>query len=98
MPGARIIKKAAPQRRTFTRERIAMPDRSISRRPLLKASGVAAISAFASPLQAGAPEPTTVTPALIEAARKEGKVVFYTSIDLPVSEPIAKAFEAKYPG
>jgi iron(III) transport system substrate-binding protein len=75
-----------------------MPDRNISRRTLLKTSGIAAISAFASPLQAAAPEPATVTPALIEAARKEGKVVFYTSIDLPVAEPIAKAFEAKYPG
>ena len=35
---------------------------------------------------------------LIEAAKKEGKVVCYTSIDLPVAERIAKAFEAKYPG
>src|SRR5262249_36297382 len=69
-----------------------------SRRTVLKASGLAAISAVASPLHAAAPEPTAVTPALIEAARKEGKVVFYTSIDLPVAEPIAKAFEAKYPG
>jgi iron(III) transport system substrate-binding protein len=34
---------------------------------------------------------------LIEAAKKEGKVVYYTSIDLPVAEKIAKAFEAKYP-
>src|SRR5712664_3099792 len=75
-----------------------MPDRTVSRRTLLKTSVIAAISAFASPLQAAAPEPATVTPALIEAARKEGKVVFYTSIDLPIAEPIAKAFEAKYPG
>ena len=37
-------------------------------------------------------------PQLIEAAKKEGKVVYYTSIDLPVAERIAKAFEAKYPG
>ena len=28
----------------------------------------------------------------------EGKVAFYTSIDLPVSERIGKAFEAKFPG
>ena len=35
---------------------------------------------------------------LIEAARKEGKVVWYTAVDLPVAERIAKAFEAKYPG
>src|SRR5215813_9791523 len=75
-----------------------MQGRSISRRTLLEVCGSAAISAFASPLQAAAPEPTTVTPALIESARKEGKVVFYTSIDLPVAELIGKAFEAKYPG
>jgi iron(III) transport system substrate-binding protein len=75
-----------------------MPDRNISRRRLLKASGIAALSAFASPLRAAAPEPTAVTPALIEAARKEGKVAYYTPIDLPVAELIAKAFEAKYPG
>jgi iron(III) transport system substrate-binding protein len=75
-----------------------MPDRNISRRTLLRASGIAAISAYASPLRAAAPEPTAVTPALIEAARKEGRVAYYTPIDLPVAELIAKAFEAKYPG
>jgi iron(III) transport system substrate-binding protein len=75
-----------------------MPEPNISRRTLLRASGVAAMSSFASPIRAAAPEPTTATPALIEAARKEGKVVYYTPIDLPVAELIAKAFEAKYPG
>ncbi len=47
---------------------------------------------------AAAPPATAVTPALIEAAKKEGKVVYYTSVDLPLAEKIAKAFEAKYPG
>ena len=37
-------------------------------------------------------------PALIEAAKKEGQVIHYTSTDLPVAEKLAKAFEAKYPG
>ncbi len=69
-----------------------------SRRDMLKASGAAAMTVFATPLRAAAPEPTAITPALIAAATKEGKVVYYTSIDLPVSEKIAKAFEAKYPG
>ena len=32
------------------------------------------------------PPPSAVTPALIEAAKKEGKVVWYTSVDLPVAE------------
>ena len=35
---------------------------------------------------------------LIEAAKKEGQVIYYTSTDLPVAEKLAKAFEAKYPG
>ena len=39
-----------------------------------------------------------MTPALIEAAKKEGQVIYYTSTDLPVAEKLAKAFEAKYPG
>jgi iron(III) transport system substrate-binding protein len=45
-----------------------------------------------------APEAQKITPALIEAARKEGKLAWYTSVDLPVAEKIAKAFEAAYPG
>ena len=36
-----------------------------------------------------------VTPALIEAAQKEGKVVWYAAMDLPVSERVARGFEAK---
>src|SRR5438046_1908044 len=47
---------------------------------------------------AAAPAPTKVMPELIEAARKEGKVIWYTAVDLPVAERIAKAFEAKYSG
>ena len=39
-----------------------------------------------------------VTPQLIEAATKEGKVVYYTAIDLKVAQNLAKAFEKKYPG
>ena len=45
-----------------------------------------------------APPAETVTPALIEAAKKEGKVTYYTAMDLSVAEPMAKAFEAKFPG
>ena len=35
---------------------------------------------------------------LVEAARKEGKVVWYTSLVLPSAEKVAKRFEAAYPG
>jgi iron(III) transport system substrate-binding protein len=47
---------------------------------------------------AQAPAAESVTPALIEAAKKEGKVVWYTSVDLPLAEKVGKAFETKYPG
>jgi iron(III) transport system substrate-binding protein len=72
--------------------------RKISRRRVLQGTSALAATVFAAPLRAQAPAAETVTPALIDAAKKEGKVVYYTSIDLPVAEKIAKAFEAKYPG
>ena len=53
---------------------------------------------FAEPLRAAPPPPAAVTPALIEAARKEGKVSFYTALELNTAERLAKVFEAKYPG
>lgn len=34
----------------------------------------------------------------LEAGRKEGKVVWYTSLALPSAEKVAKLFEAAYPG
>ena len=68
----------------------------ISRRHLLKgASVVVAGSALSTRVLAAAPPPEPVTQALIDAAKKEGQVVYYTSTDLPVAEKLAKAFEAK---
>ena len=73
--------------------------RMLSRRDLLKTSAAAAGSAvFAQPLRAAAPEATPVTPVLIEAARREGRLAFYTALELNISEKLGKAFEAKYPG
>jgi iron(III) transport system substrate-binding protein len=37
------------------------------------------------------------TPAMIAAAAKEGKVVWYTAVDVKVAEGVAKAFRAEYP-
>ena len=39
-----------------------------------------------------------MTPELVAAAKQEGTVVFYTSIELQTAEKIGKAFEAAYPG
>ena len=58
---------------------------TISRREVLKASGaIVASSAFATRVIAAAPPASAATPALIEAAKKEGKAVWYTSVDLPL--------------
>ena len=69
-----------------------------SRRDVLKGSSALALTVYATPIRAAAPQPTAITPQLIEAAKKEGKVVWYTSVDLPLSERVARSFEAKYPG
>ncbi len=51
-----------------------------------------------APAFAASPQPSPVTPQLIEAAAKEGKIVFYTAIDLKVAQALAKNFEKQYPG
>ena len=75
-----------------------LPKATISRRQLLKTSAAAGAALFAAPLRAQAPAATPVSPELIAAAQKEGKVAFYTAMDLPVAEKLGKAFEAKYSG
>src|SRR3981081_4318285 len=69
-----------------------------SRRDVLKASVAFGVGVLATPLKAAPPEPSAITPALVDAARKEGKLAFYTAMDLPVAEKLAKTFEAKFPG
>ena len=80
-----------------------MKKQKFSRRDILRHSlqGSAALTlgtVFAAPARAAAPPPEAITPQLIEAAKKEGKVVWYTSIDLSVSEKIAASFKEKFGG
>src|SRR3954464_3056693 len=71
----------------------------INRREVLKGSTALAFGAvFSSRVLAQAPPAEAITPQLIEAAKKEGKVVWYTSIDLSVAEKIAGAFTEKFGG
>src|SRR5215813_9736414 len=80
-------------------EDTSMKGSKISRRDVLVgASALTAGAAFSTRVLSAAPPASPVTPALIEAAKKEGKVVWYTSVDLPLAEKIARSFEAKYPG
>ena len=71
----------------------------ISRRDVLIGSSALAVGAvFSTKVMSAAPPATAITPQLIEAAKKEGRVVWYTSVDLPLAEKIGKSFEAKFPG
>jgi iron(III) transport system substrate-binding protein len=71
--------------------------RRISRRDVLSGSAaMAGTAAFATRVLAQAPE--AITPQLVEAAKKEGKVAFYTAMDIPVAERLSKTFEARYAG
>jgi iron(III) transport system substrate-binding protein len=46
---------------------------------------------------AGSARAQETTPAMVAAAVSEGKVVWYTSVDVKVAEAVAKAFRADYP-
>jgi iron(III) transport system substrate-binding protein len=75
----------------------------LTRRRVLAAAAATTTASFVAPCfvtgaRGAPPEAQKITPALIEAAKKEGKVSWYTSVDLPVAEKVAKAFEAAYPG
>ena len=72
--------------------------RRLTRRRVLAAAAAMTTSSFATVARGAPPEAQKITPQLIEAAKKEGKVTWYTSVDLPVAEKVAKAFEAAYPG
>jgi iron(III) transport system substrate-binding protein len=54
----------------------------------------AALAALAIAAPAAAQE---TTPSMVAAAEKEGKVVWYASVDVKVAEEVAKAFKEQYP-
>ncbi|MEA2905055.1 MAG: iron(III) transport system substrate-binding protein [Alphaproteobacteria bacterium] len=70
----------------------------ISRRDILKGSAALAAGLYAAPARAQAPAPSAITPALIEAAKKEGKCAFYSAMDLQLAERFGRTFEQKFPG
>src|ERR1700744_1502850 len=72
--------------------------KTLTRRDVIKASAALGLSALSTRVLAQSPAPVSITPDLIEAAKKEGKVILYSSMDLPVGEKLGKAFEQKYPG
>lgn len=75
-----------------------MKNLEITRRGLLAGAAAIGLAGIAGRASAQAPAPSKITPELIAAARKEGKVVVYTSVEVQIAEKVAKAFEAKFPG
>ncbi len=69
----------------------------LTKRDVLKGAGALGLSAFATRV-AAAPAAEPMTAALVEAAKKEGKLTFYTAMDLQFAERLGKSFEAAYPG
>ena len=67
-------------------------------RDILLSSALALTIAAVGGTALAQPTPMAITPELIAAAKKEGKVVYYTAVDVKVAEQVAKVFEAKYPG
>jgi iron(III) transport system substrate-binding protein len=65
----------------------------LSRRAVLTTAAGLAIARTA---HAARPDPAVLTPDLIEAAKKEGKIAWYTADDLVLATRVSKAFEAKY--
>lgn len=74
--------------------------KQISRRRVLAgtAATVGALGSWSRVAVGSSPPASKLTDELVAAAQKEGKVVWYTAVDLPVAEKVSKAFEAKYPG
>jgi iron(III) transport system substrate-binding protein len=73
-----------------------MIKRPISRRKVLQGSAAVAATVFAAPARAQLPPAAPLSEALIAAAKKEGRVSFYTAMDLDFAQRLGKAFESKY--
>jgi len=73
---------------------------TISRRAMLASAAAVTANKLVSRVQAQSltTQPSPISPALIAAAKKEGKLAFYTAMDLVVAENFAKAFEASFQG
>jgi iron(III) transport system substrate-binding protein len=76
-----------------------MTDRRLSRRSVLAGAAAAALSIPSSVrVLSATPPAVTIKPELIAAAKKEGKVNWYSAMDLTMTERYARIFEATFPG
>ena len=76
-----------------------MKKHGTSRRTVMAGAGALAASVpFSTRVLSQAPAAEAITSALIEAAKKEGKVNFYTAMEINIAQQFSKAFETKFPG
>jgi iron(III) transport system substrate-binding protein len=75
-----------------------MRNLKLRRQGLIIAACIFGLFALGGSLMAAPPPPASITPELVAAAQKEGKIAWYTSVDVAVAEKVAKAFEARFPG
>src|SRR5262245_27471119 len=78
-------------------QRVTKPN-TTRRAALQHVSAAAAALVFPVRVLAQSPPPEVITPALIGAARQEGKVHLYTAMEIAVAERYARIFETKFPG
>jgi iron(III) transport system substrate-binding protein len=75
-----------------------MRNNQLPRRTFLQGSAMLVAASFMPRGSLAAAVPATaIGPGMIAAAESEGRVVWYTSVDLPVAEKVARGFETKYP-
>ena len=80
---------------TFARDGARRGERAMRGRVVIEFVVTVALTLTVALAGAG---PAAAQDARLEAARKEGKVVWYTSLALTSAEKVAKLFEAAYPG
>src|SRR5262249_31633657 len=68
----------------------------LSRRHVLQGSAALGLTVFAAPIKAAPPPAEPITPAVIDAARREGKLAFYPAMALAFAERMGKIFEEKF--
>lgn len=69
-----------------------------TRRAALTSAGAAALAVpFATRVLSQAPPAVAITPELVAAAEKEGRLSWYSAMDLTMTEQYARAFEARFP-
>src|SRR5436190_12130116 len=78
-------------------EPVSRPKARSSRLDILRISGAYAGAGILSPAPRAA-RSQPLSAGLVDAARREGTLTFYTAMELPLAESLKRRFEGRYPG